>query len=92
MYFKERHYEKYDTFKIDNSRQQCIVKTVPQRKEDAFWEYTVQLIDADYTSILDSSACQTGMTTRFLSNIMPEYHEEGKKCVAFAININITKL
>jgi len=77
MYFKERYYEKYDTFKIDGSRQQCIVKATPERKADNFWEYTVQLIDADYSSILDSASCQLGMTTRFLSNIMPEYHEEG---------------
>lgn len=77
MYFKERYYEKYDTFKIDGSRQQCIVKTTPVRKADNFYEYTVQLIDADYSSVLDSASCQLGMTTRFLSNIMPEYHEEG---------------
>ena len=36
MYFKERYYEKFDTFKIDGSRQQCIVKTTPQRKADNF--------------------------------------------------------
>lgn len=77
MYFKERYYEKFDTFKIQNSRQQCIVKTVPVRKSDNFWEYTVQLIDSDYTSVLDTTACQVGMKTRFLSNIMPEYHETG---------------
>jgi hypothetical protein len=77
MYFKERYYEKFDTFKIDDSRQQCIVKAVPQRKADNFWEYTVQLIDSDYSSVLDANACQLGMTTRFLSNIMPEYHEVG---------------
>lgn len=77
MYFKERYYEKYDTFKIDESRQQCIVKATPVRKADNFWEYTVQLIDSDFSSVLDTSACQLGMTTRFLSNIMPEYHEEG---------------
>lgn len=77
MYFKERYYEKYDTFKIDVSRQQCIVKTTPQRKADNFWEYTVQLIDSDYSSVLDATACQIGGTTRFLSNIMPEYHEFG---------------
>lgn len=77
MYFKERYYEKYDTFKIDASRQQCIVKTTPQRKADDFWEYTVQLIDSDFAQVLDANACQLGMTTRFLSNIMPEYHEFG---------------
>ncbi len=77
MYFVERYYEKYDTFKVDDSRQQCIVKAVPQRKADNFWEYTVQLIDSDYSSVLDTNYCQKGMTTRFLSNIMPEYHEFG---------------
>ena len=77
MYFKERYYEKYDTFKIDESRQQCIVKTTPVRKADNFWEYTVQLIDADFSATLDATYCQVGMTTRFLSNIMPEYHEDG---------------
>ena len=77
MYFKERYYEKYDTFKTDETRQQFIVKTTPQRKADNFWEYTVQLIDADFSATLDVSGCQVGMTTRFISNIMPEYHEEG---------------
>lgn len=79
MFFTERYYEKYDTFKIDDSRQQCIVKTTPQRKADDLWEYTVQLIDSDFASVLDATACQKGMTTRFLSNIMPEYHEFGLK-------------
>lgn len=77
MYFKERYYEKFDTFKIDGSRQQCIVKRTPERKADNFWEYVVQLIDADYSAQLDTNSCQLGMTTRFLANIMPEYHEEG---------------
>lgn len=77
FYFKERYYEKFDTFKIDGSRQQCIVKATPERKGDNFWEYTAQLIDADYSSSLDTTACQVGMTTRFLANIMPEYHSEG---------------
>ena len=80
MYFKEGYYQLYDTFKINGgSRQQCIVKATPVRKADNFWEYVVQLIDADFSSVLDVSACQVGMKTRFLSNIMPEYHEVGLK-------------
>lgn len=80
MYFKEGYYQLYDTFKINGgSRQQCIVKATPVRKADNFWEYVVQLIDADFSSVLDASACQVGMKTRFLSNIMPEYHEVGLK-------------
>lgn len=77
MYFTERYYEKFDTFKIDNSRQQCIVLATPERKADNLWSYTVRLIDSDFSSVLDTTACQLGMTTRFLSNIMPEYHEFG---------------
>jgi len=77
MYMTERYYERFDTFIIEKSGQQCIVKAVPQRKADNFWEYIVQLLDSDYESILDSNACQIGDTTRFLSNVMPEYHSEG---------------
>lgn len=32
------------------------------------WEYVVRLIDNDYSSLLDVSGCQVGMTTRFQSN------------------------
>lgn len=77
MYFKEGYYQLYDTFKVNGSRQQFIVKATPVRKADNFWEYIVQLIDADYSSVVDTTACQVGMKTRFLSNIMPEYHEVG---------------
>ena len=79
MYFKEGYYQLYDTFKVNGSRQQFIVKATPVRKADNFWEYIVQLIDADYSSVVDTTACQVGMKTRFLSNIMPEYHEVGLK-------------
>ena len=77
MYFKERYYEKFDTFKVDDSRQQPIVKVTPERKADDFWEYTCQLIDSDYSYVLDENACQAGCTTRFLANIQPEYNSEG---------------
>lgn len=39
------------------------------------WEYVVRLIDNDYSSLLDVSGCQVGMTTRFQSNAMPEMHK-----------------
>lgn len=77
MAFKERYYEKYDIFRIDGSNQQCIVVARPIRKADNYWEVQVRLIDNDYSSVLDFSACQVGMTTRFQSNAMPELHEEG---------------
>ena len=34
MAFRERYYEKYDTFKIENSGQQCQVVSRPVRKGD----------------------------------------------------------
>ena len=77
MYFKERYYEKYDIFKIDKTRQQCMVVERPVRKADDLWEYVVRLIDNDYSSLLDISGCQVGDTTRFQSNAVPEMHEEG---------------
>ena len=77
MHFKERYYEKYDIFKIDATHQQCQVVDRPQRRADDFWEYTVRLIDNDYSSVLDLSGCQVGMTTRFQSNAHPEMSEEG---------------
>lgn len=77
MAFKERYYEKYDTFRIEGSRQMCIVKVAPVRRADAYWEVVVQLIDADYSSILDASACTVGAQTRFITNYQPELSEEG---------------
>lgn len=77
MAFPERYYEKYDTFIIEKSKQQCIVLASPTRKSDNWWEYVVRLIDSSYSSVLDFTACNVGDNTRFLSNIMPEYHEMG---------------
>lgn len=77
MAFRERYYEKYDTFRVEDSRQLFIVKTAPIRKADNYWELTAQLIDADYSSILDVEACQVGSKTRWQSNYHPELSEEG---------------
>src|ERR1041385_5416165 len=65
MAFRERYYEKYDTFRIEGSRQLCIVTTAPLRKADNHWEVNVRLIDADFSSVLDTTATQVGMQTRF---------------------------
>lgn len=77
MAFKERYYEKYDIFRIDATGQQCMVVTKPIRKRDNYWEVQVRLIDNDYSSVLDVTGCNIGDTTMFLSNAMPELHEEG---------------
>ena len=87
MAFKERYYEKYDIFKIDKTGQQCMVVSRPVRKADNYWVVTVRLIDNDYSSVLDTSGCQVGDTTRFQSNAMPELHEEGRpiKMICFIL-------
>lgn len=77
MTFTERYFEKYDIFKIDESRQQCIVVSRPVRKADNAWQVQVRLIDNSYDSVLDTTACQKGMTCRFQSNAHPELSEEG---------------
>lgn len=77
MAFKENYYQKYDIFMIKESRQQCQVVTRPIRRSDDYWEVQVRLIDDDYSSILDTDACEIGMKTRFQSVAMPEMHEEG---------------
>jgi len=77
MAFKERYYEKYDTFRIEGSRQMCFVKTAPIRKADNYWEVVIQLIDNDNSSILDTSYTQVGSQTRFITNYHPEMSEEG---------------
>lgn len=78
MAFTERYYEKYDIFKIDETRQQCMVVSRPVRKADNYWEVQVRLIDNSYDAALDTDGCKRGMTTRFQSNSMPELSEEGK--------------
>lgn len=65
MAFTERYYEKYDIFKIDKTMQQCMVVAKPVRKGDNYWEYTVRLIDNTYDTVLDTTGCQIGDTTRF---------------------------
>lgn len=77
MAFAERYYEVYDTFMIEDSHQLCIVIDGPIRKSDSFWEYSVRLVDADYNSELDTTACKVGCETRWIGNVMPELHEFG---------------
>ena len=40
-----------------------------------YWEVTVRLIDNNYDTVLDLSACQPGDKTRWISNYMPELHK-----------------
>jgi len=49
----------------------------PTRKGDNYWECVVRLVDNNYDTILDVSACQPGDKTRWITANMPEMHEEG---------------
>lgn len=55
----------------------CIVIGAPIRKADDYFEYTVRLMDGDASAVLDLTACQQGMTTRWIGNVKPELHESG---------------
>lgn len=77
MAFKERWYETYDTFKIDGSHQMCLVVDAPVRRADDYWTYQVKLVTNDGAQVLDAAYCQVGMKTRWIGNIMPEFHEMG---------------
>ena len=89
MAFRERYYEKYDTFKIENSGQQCMVVQRPRRVADNYWEVCVRLVDNNYDSILDVSACQPGDKTHWISAHMPELHEEGELIQAIGIALSL---
>lgn len=82
FHFPENYYQKNDTFIIEGSRQQVIVLNRPIRRRDNNWEVVGKLQGDDYSEVLDLSACQPGMNTRFLTNYQPEMHEEGLICVA----------
>ena len=70
MTFDENYFQLEEIFKIDNSGQQCIVTTAPVRKADNMWSVCVRLIDNDYRSVLDTSACQVGMTCHWIGKVI----------------------
>lgn len=74
--FPERYYEMYDVFVIEETRQQCIVMSVPVRRSDACWEVSARVIDNDYSERIDEEGV-VGKSTRFVTNHMPELHETG---------------
>lgn len=43
---------------------------MPVRKADNMWSVTVRLIDNDYREVLDVTACQPGMTTHWLGELI----------------------
>lgn len=76
FHFPEHYYEMLDVFVIEETRQQCMVMLAPIRRSDACWEYVCRVIDNDYSERIDPDTV-VGTDTRFVTNHMPELHEQG---------------
>ena len=87
MAFKENYYQKYDIFRVDETRQQFQVISRPIRKADNYWVVTVRLVDNNYDTQLDPDGCQPGMTTTWQSTANVELSEEGKLFKSFIFEL-----
>jgi len=76
FYFPENYYQKFDTFIIEKTRDLIIVMNRPQRLRDNEFLVIGKINDSDYTSAIVPGDL-TGVMTRFVTNYMPELHEEG---------------
>lgn len=77
FYFPYRFYEKYDIFKVEDTRQQFIVVSHPVKKGSNLWMVSARLVTEDYNTLLDLSGTHAGSLTVFQSNAVPEMSEEG---------------
>lgn len=77
FYFPYRYYEKYDIFKVEDTRQQFIVVSHPIKKGSNMWMVSARLVTEDYNTLLDLSGTHAGSLTVFQSNAVPELSEEG---------------
>lgn len=77
FYFPENYYQKYDTFIEERSRQQFIVVNQPQRLSDKCYLVIAQINDNDYDSTRDEELVKQGAWTRFVTNAVPELHDQG---------------
>ena len=77
--FPENYYQKFDTFVIEELRQYVIVMNRPQRIADNCFLVVGKLVDSDYSAQLPDFFVNNcaGKLTRFVTNYMPELHEEG---------------
>jgi hypothetical protein len=66
-----------------------MVVSRPVRRGDNYWEVCVRLVDNNYDTVLDLSACQPGDKTRWISAHMPELHEEGELIQAIGIALSL---
>lgn len=73
MCFTENYYQLHEIFKIDKSEQQCFVVSRPVRKSDRCWSIMVRLVDDNYNSTLDASACMRGDVTHLIGKLYCRY-------------------
>lgn len=76
FHFAENYYQKYDTFVVEDTRQQFMVMNRPQRLRDNDFLLVCKILDDNYDSTVIGGDL-AGKTTRFVTNYMPELHEEG---------------
>ena len=70
--FKEAYFGKYDTFRIEKTRQQGIIVSNPNRVRDNAFEYQVQLVTNNADEEFDLTGCATGDKVRWIGNAHPE--------------------
>lgn len=77
--FPENWYQKYDTFIIEDLRVLVIVMNRPQRIADNCFIVIGKIVDDSYDSFIPQDFIDNcaGRLTRFVTNYMPELHEEG---------------
>ena len=75
--FTERYYEPYDTFQVEDSKQQFFVLEAPIRKADNYWCYQVRVLSNDREEQLVDGSIYAGGKTRWIGNIQVEYHDQG---------------
>lgn len=81
FYMPENYYQKFDVFMVEETRQQFRVVNRPQRVADNSWLVIAQVHDGLYDSRVSGGDNQNnlaGYMTRFVTNYMPELHEEGE--------------
>lgn len=75
IHMPENYYQKYDTFIVEETRQQFMVMNRPQRLRDNDFLLVCKILDDNYDVAVVGDLA--GKLTRFVTNYMPEMHEEG---------------
>lgn len=70
--FEEAYFGKYDTFRIEKTRQQGIIVSNAKRVGDKSFEYLVQIVSSNEDESFDLTGCQPGSSVRWIGNAHPE--------------------